>query len=467
MGMAESQSKLDLCYTNLQSLANDYKLKGISVDFFTPDTACVETSRWKLNFFTYRKGKKWYRNGPQSKSKLADARRREFEVAPEKKYHEVFPLVVVFPKEDEYDLGIMVDGESYNMNSLFRKPVDGVGFVENLHQFKNKLKNCYSIYFERKYRDDAKETLGKIFKQNKKTWGTSFVDGELESTVNDKLEYYKTAFAMIGEVWNDDTYSNIMLFELMDDIDLAVMQHLGNSYSPLLLSGLINAFQMLYREIPFVSFPGKSRPQLVANFFQGFIRSEIPVKRNVDIMMLGATNTGKTTLVRHIAPAKDKVTTTHFYDVHFTHMPYTTEEYSQDAGVVIWDFGGQKKFWKREIKNTLPTDLIPELKDRQPQIYVLTYAANDETSIELLEEQINICKPLIGDDNWNHAHKVLVRTKIDKGGKLSDDEMKKLADSLGANTYAQVNAKKDRDSVVNVFRQVIGHQSEKYRFENL
>ena len=110
-------------------------------------------------------------------------------------------------------------------------------------------------------------------------------------------------------------------------------------------------------------------------------------------------------------------------------------------------------------------DLIPQLKERQPQVYFMAYAADREHTINELQEQVDICRPLVGE-KWDDAYKVLVRTKTDKGGKIPDWELASQAQRFGANDCIQVDARLDNGPIVEAFRKAFGTQIEKYKLNH-
>ena len=99
-------SKLDLCYNNLQTIGDDFGLKGISIDCFTPDFQCISSSNWNLSFFTHKPKKRWYRNGPKGTEKRKRMRDKQLESQERKQKHDEFPVVVVIPTENENDYEI-------------------------------------------------------------------------------------------------------------------------------------------------------------------------------------------------------------------------------------------------------------------------------------------------------------------------------------------------------------------------
>jgi hypothetical protein len=449
---------LDTHYKRLQRILSNYNLDGASFSFFIPDIGCPISANWNLPFDLYKINKKKWANGindPGAVKKFKSKLNKTSEKKSKKTSigfgdEDEFPIVVTFPRND-HNRGVIIDENSEILKSIFKKPKYAAEFIGDIYEFKQDVAEDFRVFFNRNY------------------------SGEIERKfTSDKCEYYQTKdFAMVADVWKNDDSTGILLFELMDDLYMGTT--IENKQDSMLHGSFMSALQELYKVIPFVRFPGKSYAQLVATFFRGVMRHDIDITPHVDLIALGSTNNGKTTAIRHLIPDKEKIEaieTTHYFDVYFTKVAYGSEDsyYNERAiggkgiGIVIWDFGGQRKFWDRVLGRTnctLPEKLLPKLRTRQPQVYLLTYAADKEETLSELNEQIGQCKEAIGGDAWQNSYKILVRTKTDKGVKILDGELKLLAATLGADDYIQVNTVKDKDIIVRTFKKGFYHAIER------
>jgi hypothetical protein len=436
--------KMQWYHEKLQEILSDprSRIEGASFIIFTPDVGFPYSSSWNIPISMYKKKSRWLVGSPGSSRVQVKSKKKNMEKeCKEPPSHETFPIVATFP-HDGSSPGLVVDKKSQTLNALFKKPGDCYGFLEDIFHLRQDMKQEYADYFESSFSNEARNEYG-------------FSD--------EKIDFYKKTYAIAGEFWNKKTHAGVLMFELMDGLDIGTVLRPGGlcGLQPELYSGVIGSLQIIYEEVPFVRFPGKPHAQLVANFFQSSMRSQVGVvAHRVDTIMLGSTNNGKTTLVRHFVPNDETVETTHFYDVYLTNMIYDGQKgdsidpkIGNEIGVVFWDLGWQKKFWKSSIYN-LPEKLFPEIARRKPQICVLTYAGDSEYTFNELQEQIEMYKQAMGEENWKEAYKILVRTKVDKPGvgRLLEGEIRPLANELGADTYIQVDARNDSEIIINTLK---------------
>ncbi len=230
----------------------------------------------------------------------------------------------------------------------------------------------------------------------------------------------------------------------------------------MLYCAFFGALQIGFNSLPLISFPKKAPAKIAAHYIYQLGKGEIDVAQRIDVLSVGDSNVGKTTIFRNLTGGTlVGIPSTQWYDLYAHTFELSEQSLAEYSGIVgseldmtrlsatIWDLGGQLTFWQKLLGKTepLPVKLLPEISKRKPHLIMLVYSADAPESLDTLREYASRVRTNLGERVYDSSRKVLFRTKTDLGGELSESEFSEIAASLGANNYVQVNALTDSEII--------------------